>query len=220
MRASWKNRPALTRGEKYALLGLIAAAIVIFILPSLITAALADGYEPGQPGYSSYKDQGSSYSNSYRHEPTAARKGHIKDYLTAEEKRILKKIHKKAVARRNGKVIVRKGKVKPIARYDEDDAEPAPIRYDRGKRTESLYVVSDRRECRAPIEVTGHERLGRDRAAKSAYNAWRTTAADRHGFRWANVENARGSDLDCTKIRGNTFGVFVCSLRARPCRDF
>lgn len=158
--------------------------------------AKADGVEPG------YKD----IRPSYRHQNSAA---HLREYLTPEEKRLLKRIHAKASARREGRVARRSRLVERIY-----VAQPRRPRY-----VETVRYERDTRECKAPIEVTGHERLGRARAAQSARNAWRTTTSDRHGYRFANLELARGEDLDCTKVRGNTFAVYVCALRARPCKD-
>jgi hypothetical protein len=158
-------------------------------------------------GYAGYKDERPTHPV-FQHRNSS---GELKRYLTPEEKRILKRIHRDASARMNGRTVARNRfsrtvtvfQEKPRSRYIE------PIRYER-----------DTRECKAPIDVTGHERLGRERAANSARNAWRTTTSDRHGYRFANLDLARNADLDCTKVRGNTFSVYVCALVARPCREF
>jgi hypothetical protein len=172
--------------------------VSIFIGIGLARIARADGYAGG------YKD-GRTHPV-FQHRNSS---GNLKRYLTADEKRILKRIHRDASARMNGRVARKSRKVERIYVAEPRRRYIEPIRYER-----------DRRECKAPIDVTGHERLGRARAANSARNAWRTTTSDRWGYRFANLENARGENLDCTKVRGNSFPVFVCSLVASPCREF
>lgn len=179
---------------------------VIFAIAALCFGALlgkmakADGYEGG------HKDG----KPVYRHQTSSA---DLKKYLTADEKRILKRIHRDASARRNGRATVARNRSsrtvavfqeKPRSRYVE------PIRYER-----------DTRECRAPISVEGRPRGTYGRASESAYNAWENSARARHGYAYGNRSNARGAAPDCNPVRNTFIGtkVWVCSFVARPCRD-
>lgn len=170
-------------------------------------------------GYSGYKDQRPSHPI-FQHRNSS---GELKRYLTAEERRILKRIHRAASARRAQGTRpnhIAYQRFNPEKRLRSTRVERIYIAEPRRRYIEPIRYERDTRECKAPIDVTGHERLGRERAANSARNAWRTTTSDRHGYRFANLDRARNADLDCTKVRGNTFSIYVCALVARPCREF
>jgi hypothetical protein len=197
MRNYWTTLSPLGRAIHLLLLAAILAFIAFNIY---VTPASADGYE----GDVSYKDVVRVQPSAYRRD----RDDSIRSYLTKSELRELRRIKERAEARRLGR---------RVAAYRD---EPLAVRYvDRKTGSDSLYIRRGDRECRSPIEVTGHERLGRARAEQSAHNAWRTAASDRYGFRFAAIEGARNVRMSCSKIRGSTFGVFVCAVRARPCKD-
>lgn len=176
---------------------------VIFAIAALCFGALlgkmakADGYEGG------HKDG----KPVYRHQTSSA---DLKKYLTADEKRILKRIHREASARRNGKIVRKARRVERIYAAEPRRRYIEPIRYER-----------DTRECRAPISVEGRPRGTYGRASESAYNAWENSARARHGYAYGNRSNARGAAPDCNPVRNTFIGtkVWVCSFVARPCRD-
>jgi hypothetical protein len=160
--------------------------------------AKADGVEPG------YKD----IRPSYRHQNSSS---DLREYLTAEDKRILKRIHAKASARRDGRVA---RKSRPVERIYV--AQPRRPRY-----VETVRYERDTRECRAAISVEVRPRGTYGRASESAYNAWENSARARHGYAFGNRSNARGAEPDCNPVRKTFIGtkVWVCSFVARPCRD-
>lgn len=170
----------------------------LFIGIGLAKIARADGY-------ASYKDERPVHPV-FQHRNSSAE---LKRYLTTEEKRTLKRIHRAASARMNGRV-ARKRRVERIY-----VAEP------RRRYIESIRYERDARDCRPAIPVEGRPRGTYARAEESAYNAWENSARTRHGYAYGNRDNARGDRPDCNPIRKTVIGtkVWVCSFVARPCRD-
>lgn len=186
-----------------------------------LTSAHADGYAPGQAGY---KVNVSETRYSARDD--------VRNYLTAAERRELKRIHARAVARRDGRVfdrnrlnrreLARHDRLeyrRPVARHESSrPSRIEPVRY-RGERI--VYVERDSASCRAPIEVTSEERGWRNRALGDARDKWISRAIANHGYRFGNLEKARNVRPDCNPIRRNKFGIqiWVCDFSARPCKD-
>jgi hypothetical protein len=180
--------------------------------------AKADGYEPGQAGYS-YKDGPTAYS--YSHRPySSPKKRYVAKcdrHMSAYECRRFREVMAKRANARSQNM--GKSHIKPNSRYASDG-------YSRRRYAETGYVRSDadyrgRRECKAPVMAEGDERGTRGRAEGSAVNAWKRSVVNRWGARYSSVDKARGFDPDCNIIRTNRFGVkiWLCSVSARPCRE-
>lgn len=195
------------------LLHLLLAIIVLALIASwlLPTPAQADGY-------SSYKDDIS--------ETRYSRRSDVRNYLTASEKRELRRIHQRAVARRDGRNMLNR---RELAQYDRPKSrrlalyrdEPTPVRYvERRNAPSSLYVRSDSKECRAAIKAVSEERGWQARALGNAIDKWRAAAIAEHGYSFGQYNNSRADRPDCGPIRTNKFGkdIWVCVVRARPCR--
>jgi hypothetical protein len=180
-----------------------AAVIVGSLLVGVCLAKMARA-----DGYAGYKDERPTHPV-FQHRNSS---GNLKRYLTAEEKRILKRIHRDASARMNGRTVARNRFSRTVTVFQEKTRSRyiEPIRYER-----------DTRECRAPISVEGRPRGTYGRASESAYNAWENSARARHGYAFGNRSNARGDAPDCNPVRNTFIGtkVWVCSFVARPCRD-
>jgi hypothetical protein len=183
---------------------LIVTAIIALYFLLGIRAASADGCE------GSYKDCAAVYGD-YREKKTRStrRDREISRYLTTEERRYVEKL-KHRVARRKARV-----------GDDEDGFGKRPRRYveRRDVRSDADYRGGD---CRPAVNVTGHERLGRKRAMESAQNAWRRSTSDRYGFRFADLDLAKGSpkprcNIAYVTLTGNK--VYICRISARPCQD-
>lgn len=211
MRAFWHDLGFVGR------LIVLAAAIAAFILATLAllpTPVRADGYE------GSAKDIG-GYST-YRHEPVSYRRGDVREYLTAAERRELKRIHSRAVARRDGRRIARDYDDRPRRRYARYYDEPSPVRYvERRTGPSSFYVRSGDKECRAPIKAVSEERGWQARALNDAISKWRAAAIAEYGYAYGQYNASRADRPNCGAIRTNKFGkdIWVCSIRARPCKD-
>lgn len=175
-------------------------AVSIFIGIGLAKIARADGYV-------GYKDDRPVRHPVFQHRNSS---GELKRYLTADEKRILKRIHREASARMNRRTVRTARRVERIYIAEPRRRYIEPIRYER-----------DTRECRAAISVEGRPRGTYGRASESAYNAWENSARARHGYAFGNRSNARGAAPDCNPVRNTFIGtkVWVCSFVARPCRD-
>jgi hypothetical protein len=193
-------------------LGLIGFILVVAYGLAAITAisARADGDESAK-GYSYSQD-----TDRYQERPHR-----LRSYLSRAELRELERIRLRAERRREAaryERTVRKSRI--VARRYYDDGPRRQVRYaEAPRRFRSDTEYSDGRECRAVIDVTGRERLGRSRATESANNAWRIEASNRHGFRFSNLDNAKGAVLDCNPTRTSLGAqIFACSVRARPCR--
>lgn len=172
------------------------------------SSAFADGSE-------SYK--GAGYVTDYGGQnDSSRRRSDVRDYLTASERRILKRIHADASARREGRVV---RKYRTAAYRDE----PIPVRYvERRNAPSSLYVKEGDRRCQAAVKATGAERGTMARALKSARERWRASVIDDFGYGYANLANAVDVRTpEPSIIRHNNLGwpVYVAHIRARPCRD-
>lgn len=179
----------------------------LFIGIGLAKIARADGY-------ASYKDERPVHPV-FQHRNSSAE---LKRYLTTEEKRTLKRIHRAASARMNGR-----GTRPNRFAYQRINREK-PLRSTRAERiyaVEPIRYERDARDCRPAIPVEGRPRGTYARAEESAYNAWENSARTRHGYAYGNRDNARGDRPDCNPIRKTVIGtkVWVCSFVARPCRD-
>jgi len=202
---------------------LLAAIVAVLWFVSVNSPpAHADGYEGGAkdtiPGYSDPYRATRRQIYQYRADPISYGPGaELRRHLSPDDRAELKRIHRRTLKRmerdrrvfsrslrRNGRTDFRSGPILPPARYAQ----------------RSRYDVRDTKECRGSVDVTGHERLGRGRAERSAYNAWSAAVRDRPGLggRYSDIDNARGVNLSCYKARGNLLKVYVCSLSARPCR--
>lgn len=154
-------------------------------------------------GYPSYKDE----KPVYRHQTSSS---DLKRYLTPEEKRTLKRIHRDASARMNGRTVRKSQAVARIYAIEPRRRYIEPVRYERGGR-----------RCLAPIAVEGRPRGTYGRAVQSAYNAWENSARSRHGYAFGDRRDAQGGAPKCKKVRDTWAGtpVRVCSFVARPCRE-
>jgi hypothetical protein len=193
----------------------------------LLAASLAKA-----DGIESYKDEPTSYR--YSNRPTAQRsRPSIHDYVTAEQKRILKRIHADASRRMaEGRPIRRSRIAEPS--YDRKPrrlayAEPRePVRYAERRRgrhysdgepTSSLR--RNDRECKPVIRVTGSERGLRWRAEENARKTWGRAAIDNWGYAYGSLDSAVGDNMSCTFIRTDPITripVYICRVSARPCR--
>lgn len=191
------------------------------LLAAISTPALSDGFPNG------YKEPASAHyysgrPTSYRSE---SRQG-IRRWLDDRDMALAKCLKRNAERRQSGlsgrdcaAQNLGKSYVKRISRDRSYAYDPRPTRYAASRYPR--YDADERRDnraCQNTMKVAGHERLGRDRAERSAENAWRTAVSAEHGYRYLNLETARGVSMSCSKIRGQTFAVYVCTLAARPCR--
>jgi hypothetical protein len=171
-------------------------------------------------GYAGYKDERPTHPV-FQHRNSS---GNLRRYLTAEEKRILKRIHRDASARRAQGTRpnhIAYQRFSPEKRLRSTRVERVYIAEPRRRHIEPIRYERDTRECRAPISVEGRPRGTYGRASESAYNAWENSARARHGYAFGNRSNARGDAPDCNPVRNTFIGtkVWVCSFVARPCRD-
>lgn len=194
-----------------------AHLLAVAVLLTTLSGASADA------PYSGYKD--AAEAEQYRGETTSYRRAsddNIRNYLTKEEMRQLKRIKRNAESRRNGRKVSRQATrayaIQP-ARYDREPRTVYVERREDDRR--SLYVRDGGKECRAPIDATSEERGWRGRALRDAQDKWTARAIANHGYKYGNLEKARGAQPDCNPIRKNKFGVkiWVCEFRARPCKD-
>lgn len=201
----------LTPFGRFMHLVLAIGILVLIAFRLMVVPAQADGVE----GTGGYKDVVREYR--YR-QPVAYRRGDVRDYLTAAERRELKRIHAKAIARRDGRVIRNVSKnLRVAARYDE----PTRIRYvERRNAPSSLYSRVDDKVCRPAIKAVSEERGWQARALGNAIDKWRAAAIAEHGYSFGQYNNSRADRPDCGPIRTNKFGkdIWICSVRARPCR--
>ena len=186
-------------------------------------AALADGAEGG------YKDD----LKPYRHPVFERQKLGLREYISPANRAALKRIHAQAMRdmerdrRRFARGIPRRELVRNPYRFSSSvayvtprqlrHADPQPVRY---RRYEEPTDRSGGRECRPAIKAVGEERGWRGRALTDALNKWRTTVIAEYGYSYSNFDRSKGGEPDCGVIRTNKFGkdIYVCSVRARPCR--
>lgn len=212
--------------QRIALLAALGLAIIAGIFLTFgARMAKADGYLPNQPGYDSTKDE----ATIYQHQPTTHikrarydREDSLRRYVSKQELRELERIKRRAEQRRlaaeRRRYADAPARRRPVAAYVEE--EPRRERYAQARV--SRYDDEDERpvrRCEGSVKAAGHERLGESRARTSAENAWRTAVSAELGYRFSDLKNARGTKLSCNNIRGRTFGVFVCVVSARPCRE-
>lgn len=200
----WNSRTSLQKALHYLLLAIVLAILIIGMVTSPASADAPYGY----------KDE-------IRNEPTSlSRRPHVRDFLTAQERRELRRIHARASARMEGRVFRHPPKnLRRVAAYRD---EPLPVRYvERRRAPESLYSrVSDKR-CQPAIKAVSEERGWESRALRDAISKWRAAAIAEHGYAYGQYNSAKADRPDCGPIRTNKFGkdIFVCIVRARPCKD-
>ncbi len=209
----------LTPFGRFMHLVLAIGILVLIAFRLMVVPAQADGVE----GTGGYKDVVREYR--YR-QPVAYRRGDVRDYLTAAERRELRRIHTRAVARRDGHNMLNR---RELAQYDRPKSrrialyrdEPTRIRYvERRNAPSSLYSRVDDKVCRPAIKAVSEERGWQARALGNAIDKWRAAAIAEHGYSFGQYNNSRADRPDCGPIRTNKFGkdIWICSVRARPCR--
>lgn len=203
MRLYWLG---LSSFVKFLHLAVAIALLVMLFFWLMGSPAHADGYGPSQ------KDE-------IRESRYSAPRDDIRKYLTAADKRELRRIHSRAVARRDERVFRSASKnLRVAARYDE----PTRIRYvERRNAPESLYSRVDGKRCHPAIKAVSEERGWEARALRDAISKWRAAAIAEHGYAYGHYNSAKADKPDCGAIRTNKFGkdIYVCIVRARPCKD-
>lgn len=214
----------MTRTQRilYMTIGAVGMLMMFGILFTFgASISKADGYLPGQPGY---KDEAAVYDHRPSSHVKRARydEESIRDYVSAEEMRQLKRIKRRAEARmraeRRGPVIPNRHAEKRRPVYTEDD-EPRRPQY-----TEARVIreedEDDRptRKCVSAVKATSKPMLTEARALREAKRNWSMLVTEDYSGAYNDVRNAKIIRSHCKPLHEGAWRT-ECTFVARPCRE-